>query len=402
MNSSHRVSISSVLLAIYFGLAPFEYVLATEDGTVARWIALIYLPVAIFEIHRSRRRLFLGDPLVWPVILLVCLAWFSVIWSHDISISVSRNVVYTFLPALYLVAIWRGLSQVERHLLNGAIMLGAWVAFGSLAWLEPELLLGEASRLSVTEASDPNNFAALFVLPIFVALSSVFSSASWTKAFYGVSCTAFLLIVFMTGSRGALVGLGAAVVVMIVLGAREWGLLRTSLMIGGMLAASLVAATFLPENISARLFGEGALLRGIDVDGARFDIWGVVWERVLPITPPWGQGSGVAPYLLQDWFGETKGVHNTFLTLLVEYGLLGLPIVLFFIWALLRTARRESVFVLGALVAILVISFFLDSYAKKFLWNIFMYVALASPGSRIDKLSHDQKSRGRVPSGLSL
>lgn len=207
MNSSHRVSISSVLLAIYFGLAPFEYVLATEDGTVARWIALIYLPVAIFEIHRSRRRLFLGDPLVWPVILLVCLAWFSVIWSHDISISVSRNVVYTFLPALYLVAIWRGLSQVERHLLNGAIMLGAWVAFGSLAWLEPELLLGEASRLSVTEASDPNNFAALFVLPIFVALSSVFSSASWTKAFYGVSCTAFLLIVFMTGSRGALVGL---------------------------------------------------------------------------------------------------------------------------------------------------------------------------------------------------
>ena len=375
---NRSISMSSILLGLYLALAPFEYVLASDEGTVARYVGLLYLPVAAFEIYRSRQQLSLGDPLVLPAILLVLLTWCSVLWSQDVGVSMNRSVVHTFLPFMYLAARWRGISERERKYIDRAILVGAWIAFLWLLVADPDLILEGTGRLSVTESSDPNNLAALFILPLFVSLTAFLRSNPCRRLLYGGSLAAFLFVVFMSGSRGALVGLGVAVLVMAIFGARDWGLIKAFAMVGGSFALVIVAAMLLPDVISDRLFGKGAFMRDINADGARADIWGVVWENVLPATAPWGYGSGMAPYVLQDWFGQPKGVHNTYLTLLVEYGILGLPLVLVMIWALLKTARRESVVVLGCLVTLLVISFFLDAYAKKFLWNILMYVAIAS------------------------
>lgn len=49
-----------------------------------------------------------------------------------------------------------------------------------------------------------------------------------------------------------------------------------------------------------------------------------------------GYGSGVASYVLAGVYGYLKGVHNTYLNMILEYGFIALPIFIFLYIAYIR------------------------------------------------------------------
>ena len=85
----------------------------------------------------------------------------------------------------------------------------------------------------------------------------------------------------------------------------------------------------------------------------------------------------IAPSLLYNFYGFYKGVHNTYLNMIAEFGILGIPAFVIMLVSMLRRSRRAK-FVLGfaLLAGMCVIIFFLDSYFKKFFWNVILLVII--------------------------
>lgn len=203
---------------------------------------------------------------------------------------------------------------------------------------------------------NPNDLAALSLLPMGAAagVASVERVKIYRYAgMIGVGVLA--LIIMLTQSRGAMLALGVAVI-MLPLSSRKRtrDLLLIGLVMGG-------AAIFAPKDVWNRLAGlsnvsvdEG--MAGVDPEGsakARWEIWRIAGDqfKAHPIT---GVGIGVMPEVnrrvaLQeglDW--EVRGprdTHSTYLRIAAEMGVPGLLLYLVmwgFVIAKLKKAKAAT------------------------------------------------------------
>ena len=96
--------------------------------------------------------------------------------------------------------------------------------------------------------------------------------------------------------------------------------------------------------------------------------------------PILGFGAGCAPLRLSSIYSVSKGVHNTYLNMFLETSFLCLPVFIAMLVDLFRKLiKNKRAVEIAALAGICVVIFFLDSYAKKFFWNL----ALQNPHSNL-------------------
>ena len=95
--------------------------------------------------------------------------------------------------------------------------------------------------------------------------------------------------------------------------------------------------------------------------------------------PLWGYGAGVPGYILIDFYGYIKGVHNTYLNIILEYGIIGITFFILFIYYIYSNIKKNGEILCNAiLISMLVIIFFLDSFEKKYFWNAMMFITIIS------------------------
>lgn len=119
----------------------------------------------------------------------------------------------------------------------------------------------------------------------------------------------------MTGARGALASLVVAHVVGVLVDSR-----RRARRLAAVVAASIVGALAVPSaaaRISA-LVSSGGVVHGANSAGWRLDKWRAVMDY-LPSALPWGVGWNRSPELFRDGLG----VHNGYLEVIFELGLVG-------------------------------------------------------------------------------
>ena len=145
---------------------------------------------------------------------------------------------------------------------------------------------------------------------------------------------------------------------------------KLSLVVLIILVAALgFLSTFVPASSFARLAEMGDSIRNGDLTG-RVDLWRtaqVVWEE-HPIV---GIGSDAFPSVNRSG----RAVHNTYLVILAETGVIGLAIYLLFLAAIFTTAWRlpnwESVFWLTLLIVWGLTSLVLNLAHDKSIWLFF-------------------------------
>ena len=116
-------------------------------------------------------------------------------------------------------------------------------------------------------------------------------------------------------------------------------------------------------------------------EGDRIDIWKHVLGDLFFSSPLFGYGGGCSGYALAQFYGHIKAVHNSYLMVLCETGLLGfLPWMHFVIKAIKEaiSLRKVSTVVLPSLITVMFVSMTLDAFSEKYLWSIFIYIHLIS------------------------
>lgn len=269
------------------------------------WVFIVMLAAApvVYLLDRTPARFPLLLWLPWMTIVLLSLSWVDEIGRWQLQDALQILTPFFIAPvaskAIKTQAHATALLRGFEHCLF--IILGATAMF---FWSSTLVLVR------------PMALTAALVGCVFVAQVKrrpAYAMAGW------LSC---LLIAVVTGGRIATVAL-----------LMEWVLLpgfRRPLLRFAMGALVLVAATtlFYSPIFQERFFGEeqGEVSDVIDGEfnsAGRFESWPALYEEVK--KRPWiGAGVGSAAYFVNQVWAESNKVHNDYLRILLEQGVLGL------------------------------------------------------------------------------
>ena len=249
--------------------------------------------------------------------------------------------------AVYLITALYFVKSKDRLRLVAVLLVIALgqVALGLVQFSQGDnyMLFGFRRWPSESRASgmyiSANHLAGYLEVVAIIGMSVVFWSTwkSWAKILAGYVSIAALAGVLMTGSRGGYVSTGFCLLVFCSLGltvikiAYPERLLRIVL-IGG--AVILLAAGSLPFVLTSSLV-KNRIAQIVDTNNMRLYMWQAAWQQVK-LDPMLGTGSGTYLYYGRKFRdpsvqNDPIRVHNDYLDLLAEYGILGMAGFLFFL-----------------------------------------------------------------------
>jgi O-antigen ligase len=245
---------------------------------------------------------------------------------------------YTFVQLfLVLFMIWELATTWRRVVgLFAAYVLGAWVSAGATILLFRRL--GEELKRVAAGGADANDLAMALVLALpmawYLSLTARSLFLRWAGRGY---LLVGLISIALTGSRGgmlaSIVALSIVPLTMSNLSPKKLVTALTILIIGGG-----IAAAYVPDKIVARLATTQSEVQDLRF-GGRFKLW-VAGVNAFAYRPIMGYGSGGFVRAITPALGsEALVAHNSYLSVLVEEGVVGLTLYLAMFVATFRSLR---------------------------------------------------------------
>jgi len=327
----HSVIVFLIALVLFF--VPFEGVAVFGDlGTVSRLVSYLVLFLSLMEFFRKKKHKPIPDSML---MLLFFLFWalLTLHWSVDLRLSIESMVTKSSL-FLLLWCSWQYVSTRRDlyQLINGYI-LGCMVSLGMIfAVFRGAGFSDDSSDVRYAGGGlNQNNFAFVITTGIALAffLLNMDAVSRWRNR---LSYLAFILFgsvgVILTGSRAGAMSLLVIfffVVFHALISKKKSAFLLLLIFIPTFCAASL----FIPQYLWARVF-EGS---NSETFILRRDIWEAGIE-VWKTSPFCGVGVGAFQAAITSGYLGFRVAHNTFLSVLVETGVVGL-ILFLSVWGLL-------------------------------------------------------------------
>ena len=314
-----------------------------------------------------------GATLAKPVGALLVLAWGAIVLTRRVRLPLlpqSRPLLFWAIVGLVLFGcvslLWAAdpsqtRTSLERILLNAALLVVVYTAASTRSGFRTivhGLLLGSvvASLYSIAfghytqgrlgTLSDPNYFAAELIPAILIACFLFVTAGSpRTRWLFGAVAVVDLAAFILTQSRGGIVGLAAGLIAALVVAGRARPRMLALVLV--LLAAGL---GYYVAYKPAHIFHGGSSASG--TSSGRLNLW-QVGLRVWGGHPIGGVGLGnysvaepayaIQPINLTQVYqivNEQLVVHNTYLQLAAELGLVGLGLFLTILAVPLRLAGR--------------------------------------------------------------
>jgi O-antigen ligase len=415
------VSIAFVATAVVnlaAGVAVFATVtfFVLIPGLGASFVSVVKLAGAalLLSLGRKigRRTLLHAHPVLAALaITLVMWAFASALWAPDVVRA--RGRAFTLLLSLVLVFVVYAAIRKPRH--------ARWLVHGYVAGAVLSALVGliapapdedSASRLS-GGIGDPNELALVLVPGLALAFFALRGARSTLERWWLVaSATAMAFALLETGSRGGLIALAAAFAVALILGGRE----RLKVL-GALVGFAALAVTYFALAAPGELRSHVADFTTGGGSG-RTDLWSIA-RQVAADHPVLGVGIGNFETVEAQYasradlpsidlvIDEPHVVHNTYLELLAELGVVGLTCFVALVagavvlgWRAVRSFARMGATelellargLLVGLAGMLTASFFLSAEYEKQLWLLLGF-AVALLGIAERSVSSDAAKR---------
>lgn len=243
-------------------------------------------------------------------------------------------------PQLFLVLamVWELAPSRQRQAgLLVAYVVGCEVT--ALLTIMAYRLHGHAMRRFSTGSADPNAVAMTLALALPMAW---YLAMTYRQPLLRWICRAYLpvglLALALTGSRGgllaAMVGL---LIVPLTMTRLSPGRLATA--VAMLVLSGAVAVAYVPDTIVQRLATTGTSVENLSL-GGRFEIW-KAGIHAFAYRPLAGYGTGAFRMAAAPWLGGQQRVaHNSFLSVLVEQGIVGFVLYSMMFVAVLRGVRN--------------------------------------------------------------
>lgn len=371
-------------LCAYVFVVPFDTLLQTGPGTITKFLA-VASAAAMILVLTDRRRV-IGAPAA-AVLWASYLAWSvaSYMWSE---VPMYRNellVANIQLFAIFAVAAMLRIRAREMRMLLGAALAGGTVFAGFGVWIfrnASAAVSGSAGdrlaiHMSGTSYVNSDHFSAALVMPIALGLVAFLHFRGWRKVVFATALLTLLAGLYVSGTRGSFIAVGAMFVYLLVFYGRR-------LQLAGIAVLGLLASIPFP-NVWMRFFdptqGEA---------GGRYGIWGIAWDAFKQ-RPFFGIGAdGFRIAYGESYLANAKGrlispwwqdAHSVVVSNAVELGLIGLVLVLaawFYQFRIARSIPRSSslfsarVAIEAGTLGLFVNALSVDLMFYKYLWVAFM------------------------------
>ena len=369
----------------YVVAVPLDEILTIPSfGTLERLIGILTAVALLFYMLRTKRFV---DPSRWLASWVLLYLWMgaSLLWAMDVAKSVEMILTALQLLALYVVVSMFPITFKQLTGVLYAVIAGGAIAAGYALYLF-STGVSIQSRLAIAaenSAGDPNHFAASLVVPLGAAVYLILWNRS-TLIRFSMICLSGLMVgaILLSGSRGAIVGV-AVLLGFILL--RDPNRRFLYWLVG---ALAVMGALIAGPSLYNR-FVEAAVNGG----AGRADIWHV---GLLAFTQNWLFGAGYENFpfaydkayihVFQPFFTNWhRAPHNLLLGTAVDLGIIGLAFMLIAWFGQFKTLsfidamdRRFGLRITlqGCVVAMFVIAMFSDIMARKYIWLLFMLIAL--------------------------
>ena len=356
-----------IVLCIYFALSIFEPYLNGILGSLTKYYIFFTMIVLIYQYHgklyptRASRAM-----VIWLVLKFV-----SLLWSKDYATPrihfISQLGMIMFLFVLFSY-------EYEEETLDW-IEITYWVSSGIIGLLSlffSRSYLGAFSARQVLVIAgveiDPNNQAALLLVGISVSIVNLLYKKRWMIP------SVLILIIniygcFLTGSRAALATIVAAIFLCVLLPGEKR---EISVVLGRVIVIFLIvfATYYLVQRLNPMIYNRLFNLQEYSGGSGRVQQWTNVWKEYSRdfLTVLFGIGWGSSTIYAEA--GGHLGVHNTFLTMLCDVGLIGTIIFITPVFIMIKELIRKRVFFPVMLLFFQFIpAFFIDAINKRFFWN---------------------------------
>lgn len=326
MNHAGRLDhLAWILLCLFVFTMPWEKgVLLPGVGSIARAVGIAAFLAGVLA--TAQRRALRAPHLVLLLGTLFVL-WSAAtgLWSVDPAATLARTLTLAQLLAL-LWLLWEFCRSPERQrFLLGVYLAGAMAGAG-IAFVRYALHMQTYYRRYAAAGMEPNDFGLLMVLSVPIALYLGLRGSGWKSVLCYACGAVSIAAILLTASRTSLLALFLcfAFVPLTWTISNRWRRVA-SLALLGFLVLSLVEIAPAPSR------GRLATIPS-EVAGGSINSRKAIWKagvRVWLEHPILGIGAGAYPEAVRPQLGRPAiaqaryVAHNTFLSVLVETGLLG-------------------------------------------------------------------------------
>lgn len=342
-------------------------------GTILKFYAIGLLAISIFHLRKATVVL---DATFIAQIGYLFMCFISLYYSISFKSSLSALITLAMNLGLVILCQITNFTEHEVNVLkksliwSGIIILAASFFFADFS---------EAGRLTIKilgDSADQNELNGYLLFAFGYFVYEVINSPKH-KIFNTSMIFVFLLFVFLTGSRGALLSLLLIATVLLLVKAKgnKKNIIKVLLFVLVLLIALQIIPSLLPEELAIRFS-----LDYIEETGttSRTKIWDALLTRFFKDdTFSILFGKGLSTTVLYNTY-DNHVAHNAFIDILIGTGFVGLILYLIVIISLLIKAWKSENYILFAtLCGFIVMSLSLSLTAYKPIFNAFIIIEIA-------------------------
>lgn len=372
----HSDSIPQYLVALFLFLSPIEaFLVFMNAGTLLKYYQIISIIIMMMILVASEKKLKLNNLILVLIVFLMYMSM-SLLWTESIirGAMVMRSCLLQVVFIVFAVQFdydAKAFKYMQIAMILGGILLSFLVLFNGKTYAD------YSNRFSIyindDNSIDPNNLGGLLVTSI-ALLFPMTVKGMLKNTFKWGGLLLLVVALLMTASRGAVLACVCAVFVCMLLQKNFKKKFKYILII----AIAVIALIFINRNSNVNFIGN--LFERFQEGGGsnRVDIWEHSISAFVE-KPILGSGLGASPNVIRRYYGVSIGSHNTFITFLLEGGIVLFALFVLLIFNVYKKLRGSLFYgVIACETASLVCSFFIDTYNKKIFWTplLLCFIAL--------------------------
>lgn len=372
-----------ILTILYIGLIPMEAITIAEDISYGRIVFILLFASSLFDISRCYKIKITEQPHIVILFSFIFYCFISIIWSYDQDETLHR--VQLLLQYIIITVLATNVLCDYKRLKWAmiAFCLGCgYIGITSLGEYQINSAIDMSYRSEFT-TGNPNenafmiNYAIIFLLIILKNLSH-------TKRVFHLLCVAGIVVfsyfILILGSRNGIIMLATTLLFYSIPKICRKRNFKSVLTILILIFGTLYLFFALPETIQERYLGIQDQIAENEMAGRGY-IWGKTFDMLSQPGFPIIQGTGWGTFItvFSQYSGQQIGAHNFYLNLLTTTGLIGLSLVVYYLYRLflylkLIKIKNKSVYYL--LLVIPLISMLTTNWESRKWWfiiSIFIY-----------------------------